>query len=52
MKVSRWREAYEEAVYLLARRIVDAAEASPAEPGIAMRDYESLDSAFRPSRTA
>lgn len=49
MKVSRWREAYEEAVYLLARQIVDAAEISPAEPGIAMRDYESLDSAFRPS---
>ena len=41
MKVSRWRDAYEEAVYLLARRIVDAAEASPVEPGQALH-YESL----------
>ena len=32
MKVSRWRDAYEEAVYQLARRIVDAAEASPVQP--------------------
>ena len=46
MKVTRWREAYEEAVYLLARRIVDAAEASPpVEPEI-WTEYESLPSAF------
>ena len=46
MKVSRWREAYEEAVYLLARRIVDAAEASPpVEPDV-WTEYESLPSAF------
>jgi FxsC-like protein len=45
MKVSRWREAYEEAVYLLARRIVDAAEASPLESGD-LGQYESLPSAF------
>jgi FxsC-like protein len=45
MKVSRWREAYEEAVYLLARQIVDAAEASPVEPGD-LGPYESLPSAF------
>lgn len=45
MKINRWRDAYEEAVYLLARRIVDAAEASPVQPGHALQ-YESLPSAF------
>lgn len=45
MKVSRWREAYEEAVYLLARQIVTAAAASPLAPGERV-PYESLHSAF------
>jgi FxsC-like protein len=45
MKVGRWRDAYEEAAYLLARRIVDAAEVSPVEPGTASQ-YESLPAAF------
>lgn len=45
MKVSRWREAYEEAVYLLARQIVTAATASPIRPGDRV-PYESLHSAF------
>jgi FxsC-like protein len=45
MKVSRWRDAYEEAVYLLARRIVDAAEVSPVEPEIPGQ-YEALPAAF------
>jgi FxsC-like protein len=45
MKVSRWREAYEEAVYLLARQIVTAATASPIGPGERV-PYESLHSAF------
>jgi hypothetical protein len=49
MKVSRWRDIYEEAVYLLARQIVEAAEISPAEPANAVPDYESLESAFHPS---
>jgi FxsC-like protein len=46
MKVSRWREAYEEAVYLLARRIVDAAQAAPPAEPEAWAPYESLPSAF------
>jgi len=50
IKVSRWREAYEEAVYLLAKEIVQAAEAafaaeSPAEPA-EDAPYEMLPSAF------
>jgi FxsC-like protein len=45
MKVSRWRAEYEEAVYLLARRIVHAAEAAPLEPE-EPKKYESLPSAF------
>jgi FxsC-like protein len=45
MKVNRWRDAYDEAVYLLARRIVDAAEASPVQPEAAVQ-YESLPAAF------
>jgi FxsC-like protein len=45
MKVRRWRDAYEEAVYRLARRIVEVAETSPAEPGIPV-PYESLPAAF------
>jgi FxsC-like protein len=45
MKVTRWREAYEEAVYRLARRIVDVAEAAPLEPEDPAQ-YDSLPSAF------
>jgi FxsC-like protein len=46
MKVARWREAYEEAVYLLARQIVVAAEASPmVELGRGL-DFETLAPAF------
>ena len=46
MKVSRWRDAYQEAVYLLARRILTAAEASlSAWPGGNV-PYEALPSAF------
>lgn len=46
MKVSRWRDVYEEAVYLLAKRIVTAAEAStPVGPGGNV-PYDSLPSAF------
>jgi FxsC-like protein len=45
MKVSRWRDAYEEAVYRLARRIVEAAEASPVEPDYSF-SFENLPSAF------
>jgi FxsC-like protein len=49
MKVRRWREDYEEAVYLLARRIVAAADASPVEPETPMQ-YESLPPAFGEDR--
>jgi len=45
MKVRRWRDAYEEAVYLLARRIVNAAEYSPVASG-PLDAYESPPSAF------
>ena len=45
MKVGRWHDAYEEAVYLLARRIVAAAEASPIEPEDPVQ-YKSLHAAF------
>jgi FxsC-like protein len=45
MKVGRWRDAYDEAVYRLARRIVEAAEAAPLEPEDPAH-YESLPSAF------
>jgi FxsC-like protein len=46
MKVSRWREAYEMAVYLLARRIVEAADASPPAGPEFWGQYQSLPSAF------
>lgn len=46
MKVGRWREAYEMAVYLLARRIVDVADASPPAGPEFWGQYESLPSAF------
>jgi FxsC-like protein len=45
MKVNRWRDAYDEAVYLLARRMVDAADASPVQPEQPVQ-YESLPPAF------
>ena len=45
MKVNRWRDAYDEAVYLLARRLVDAADASPVRPEQPVQ-YESLPPAF------
>jgi FxsC-like protein len=45
MKVKRWRDVYEETVYLLARQIVSAAEASPPLPA-SLIPYESLPSAF------
>jgi FxsC-like protein len=45
MKVNRWRDAYDEAVYLLARRMVDVAEASPVQPEQPVQ-YESLPPAF------
>jgi FxsC-like protein len=45
IKLSRYRDAYEEAVYELARRIVDVAQRAPVEPG-QPADYETLESAF------
>ena len=49
MKVSRFREDYEHAVYELARRIIEVAERAPVEPGPAM-GYEDLESAFGQTR--
>jgi FxsC-like protein len=46
MKVSRWRDDYNEAAYLLARQIVHAAEASPRVGPGGHVQYESLPSAF------
>jgi FxsC-like protein len=45
IKLARYRDAYEEAVYELARRIVDVAQQSPVQPG-PLDNYESLESAF------
>jgi FxsC-like protein len=45
MKVPWWRDAYDEAVYLLARRMVDAADASPVQPEQPAQ-HESLPPAF------
>lgn len=45
IKLARYRDAYEEAVYELARRIVDVAHRTPIDP-CQPDDYESLDSAF------
>jgi FxsC-like protein len=45
IKLARYRDAYEEAVYELARQIVDVAQQSPVLPG-PLDDYESLESAF------
>ncbi|MGH3262091.1 MAG: FxsC protein, partial [Trebonia sp.] len=46
MKVGRWRDEYEEAVYLLAKRIVAAAEASPPVGAGGGIPYDSIPSAF------
>jgi FxsC-like protein len=45
MKLSRYRDAYEEAVYELARRIVQVAREEPLPPG-KLADYTTLESAF------
>lgn len=45
MKVRRWRDVYDEVVYLLAQQIVAAAETSPSVPP-SMVPYDSLPSAF------
>jgi FxsC-like protein len=45
IKLARYRDAYEEAVYELARRIVNVARDAQVAPG-QPDDYESLDSAF------
>ena len=47
MKVSRFREDYELAVYELARRIIEVAERAPVEPGLEV-DPGELPSAFGP----
>jgi FxsC-like protein len=46
MKVSRWRDVYEEAVYLLARQIVTAADSAPPVGPGGNVPYDSLPSAF------
>ncbi len=46
IKLSRYRNDYEEAVYELARRIVEAAQRTSIGPGEATTHYDSLDSAF------
>ena len=51
MKLSRYRDDYQEAAYKLAKRIVEVAEGSPVRPGPAA-DYESLESAFGESGQA
>jgi FxsC-like protein len=45
IKLSRYKDAYDEAVYALARRIVRVAERSPVKQGMAA-EYDSLESAF------
>lgn len=45
MKVRRWRDIYDEAVYLLARRIVAASELKPPVPP-SLIPYEALSPAF------
>ena len=52
MRLSKYRDDYEEAVYELARRIRDVAESAPIAPAPAA-DYDSLVNAFGPdARTA
>ncbi|MFE7855641.1 TIR-like protein FxsC [Streptomyces sp. NPDC057403] len=50
IKLKRLREEYEETVYSLAERIVQAAHESQLPPG-RPRDYESTPSAFKPRGT-
>lgn len=45
IKLSRYKDAYDEAVYALARRIVRVAERSGVKEGL-VTDYDSLESAF------
>lgn len=45
IKLSRYKDAYDEAVYALARRIVRVAERYPVKQGMAA-EYDSLESAF------
>jgi FxsC-like protein len=45
MKLSRYRNDYEEAVFKLADRIVTVAQRSPVREGL-VADYDSLESAF------
>jgi len=46
IKLSRYKDAYDEAVYALARRIVQVAERAPVKEGL-VTEYGSLESAFR-----
>jgi FxsC-like protein len=46
IKLSRYRGDYEEAVYELARRIIQVARKEPVPPG-KLADYTALESAFR-----
>jgi FxsC-like protein len=45
VKLSRFRDDYQEAAYHLAKRIVEVAESTPVRAG-PVADYESLESAF------
>jgi FxsC-like protein len=45
MKVRRWQDVYDEAVYLLARRIVEASEVDPPVPP-SLIPYDALSPAF------
>ena len=45
MKLSRYRDAYDEAVFKLAERIVQVAERLPVRQGL-VTDYDSLESVF------
>jgi Tetratricopeptide repeat/TIR domain len=45
MRMSKYADDYEEAVYALARRILDVAERSPVAPG-SVANYDSLVNAF------
>ncbi len=47
MRLSKYHDEYEEAVYELARRIRDVAESSPVAPA-PVADYDSLVNAFGP----
>jgi hypothetical protein len=51
MKLARYRDAYEEAVHHLAKRIVDVAERTPASPWRPAR-YDTLENAFGPGTLA